>query len=228
MEVSESTDGLDLRETLRFDPKGMQNLVLIREEELDGEKVYHLKGLLASDAEGLLNPVPGSLAVITPIREVMVEAEFWIGVEDFLIRRTVQNVYMELSSDAGERGELSLELDMRLADYGKSVDILAQNIKSASGTRASGSQEAVPLPATATPVLVVTAPPTAEVTASTPSPVATVAPASTSTLEPWTEIDLSAGLLWSYESDGAFYPWTLMVDGVLYVGSADDHLHALV
>ena len=139
-QVSDSSDGLDLRETLRFDPDGMENLALVGEGELDGEDVYHLKGFLASDAGGLLNSVPGSLVIVTPMGEVIVGVEFWIGVEDFLVRRTIQNIYMELSSDTGEGGELSLELDMRLSNYGDSVDIKAPNMESMSGTGASESQ----------------------------------------------------------------------------------------
>ena len=92
--------------------------MLIGEEELDGEKVYHLRGSLASDAGGLLNSVSGALVGMTPLGEVVVEVEFWIGVGDFLVRRTIQNIDIELSSDIGEGGELNLELDMRLSDYG--------------------------------------------------------------------------------------------------------------
>ena len=165
-QVSDSWDGLDLRETLRFDPDSMENLVLIGEEELDGEKVYHLKGSLASDAEGLLNSVPGSLVMVIPIGGVLVGVEFWIGVEDFLVRRTIQNIDIELSSDMGKGGELSLELDMRLSDYGKSVDIQAPDMESTSGTEASESQ-AVPAPATPSHVATVT--PTSKATAAPPA-----------------------------------------------------------
>ena len=122
-QVSDSWDGLDLRETLRFDPDSMENLVLIGEEDLDGEKVYHLKGSLASDAEGLLNSVPGSLVMVIPIGGVLVGAEFWIGVEDFLVRRTIQNIDIELSSDMGKRGEWSLS-----GAYVLSADLARVNI----------------------------------------------------------------------------------------------------
>ena len=84
----------------------MGNLALIGEEELDGERVYHLRGFLASDAGGLLNSVPGALVGMTPIGEFVVEVEFWIGVGDFLVRRTIQNISVELSSDISEGGEL--------------------------------------------------------------------------------------------------------------------------
>ena len=197
-QVSDSSDGLDLRETLRFDPDGMENLVLIGEGELDGENVYHLKGLLASDAGGLLNSVPGSLAMVTPMGEVIVGVEFWIGVEDFLVRRTIQDIYMELSSDTGEGGELSLELDMRLSGYDDSVDIQAPNMESTSGTGASESQSVTPIP--------VIVPPTPEITATPPLP--------RPTSEPWAVIDLTERLLWSYETVGDVLPiclwwWTV-------------------
>ena len=209
-QVSDSSDGLDLRETLRFDPDGMENLVLIGEGELDGENVYHLKGLLASDAGGLLNSVPGSLVMVTPMGEVIVGVEFWIGVEDFLVRRTIQDIYMELSSDTGEGGELSLELDMRLSGYGDSVDIQPPNMESTSGPGASESQSVTPIP--------VIVPPTPEVTATPPLP--------RPTSEPWAVIDLTERLLWSYETVGDVLP-SMVVDGVLYAGSEDSHVYAL-
>ena len=227
-EVTDTTDGLDLPETIRFDPEDTENLVLIGEEELDGEKVYHLKGILASDAGGLLNSVVhGSWFMVTPMGEVIVEAEFWVGVEDFLIRRIIQNTHIELSADTGERGELSLELDMRLSDYGKSMDIQAPDIESMSGTGATESQEAAPIPATATPLPVATRPPTPEITSTTPSPVSTVASPSTSTPQPGPVIDLLAGLLWSYKVDSEVLPWPLIDEGVLYIGASDGHVYAL-
>ena len=61
---------------------------------------------LASDAGGLLNSVPGALVGMTPIGEVVVEVEFWIGVGDLLVRRTIQNISVEPSSDISEGGEL--------------------------------------------------------------------------------------------------------------------------
>ena len=163
-QVSESSDGLDLRETLRFDPKGMENLALIGEEELGGEKVYHLRGFLAGDAGGLVNSVPGGLVGMTPLGGVVVEVEFWIGVGDFLVRRTIQNIDIELSSDISEGGELRLELDMRLSDYGGPVDIQAPDVESTLGT-GPGYSEETPIPApTATPTP--TAKPPARVTIS--------------------------------------------------------------
>ena len=168
-QVSESLDGLDLRETLRFDPEGMENLVLVGEEELNGEKVYHLRGSLASAVGGLLNFVPGALVGMTPLGEVVVEAEFWIGVGDFLVRRTIQNIAIELFSDFGE---LNLELDMRLSDYGDPVDIQAPDVESTLGTGPgySETQAATPIPVpTATPVSAIAIPPTPENTP-TPSP----------------------------------------------------------
>ena len=183
-QVSDSSDGLDLRETLRFDPDGMENLVLIGEEELDGEKVYHLRGFLASDAGGLLNSVPGALVGMTPLGEVVVEVEFWIGVGDFLVRRTIQNIDIELSSGIGEGGELNLELDMRLSDYGGPVDIQAPDVESTFGTGPgySETQAPTPIPApTATPVPAIAIPPTPE---STPTPAPTAKPPATATPPP--------------------------------------------
>ena len=227
-EVTDTTDGLDLPETIRFDPEDTENLVLIGEEELDGEKVYHLKEILASDAGGLLNSVVhGSWFMVTPMGEVIVEAEFWVGVEDFLIRRIIQNTHIELSADTGERGELSLELDMRLSDYGKSMDIQAPDMESMSGTGATESQEAAPIPATATPLPVATRPPTPEITTTPATPVSTVAPTSTSTPESVPMIDLLAGLLWSYEVDSEVLPWPLIDERVLYIDANDGHVYAL-
>ena len=178
-QVSESLDGLDLRETLRFAPEGMENVALIGEEELGGEKVYHLRGSLASDAGGLLNFVPGELVGMTPLGEVVVEVEFWIGVGDFLVRRTIQNIDIELFSDIGE---LNLEFDMRLSDYGDPVDIEAPDVESTLGT-GPGYSEATPIPApTATPVPAITIPPTPESTPTpTAEPMATPTPAPTRT-----------------------------------------------
>ena len=44
---------------------------------------------------------------------------------------------------------------------------------------------------------------------------------------PGSDVDLFEEPLWSFEADGAFYPWTLTVEGIIYVGSEDDHLRAL-
>ena len=164
-QVSDSSDGLDLRETLRFDPEGMENLGLIGEEELYGEKVYHLRGFLASDAGELLNSVPGALVEMTPLGEVVVEVSFWIGVGDFRVRRTIQNIDIELSSNISEGDDLNLELDMRLSDYNEPVDIQAPYVDCALriGPGYSETQAATPMPVpTATPVPAIPIPPTPE------------------------------------------------------------------
>ena len=195
--VSEPSDGIDLREILRLDPEGMKNLALIGEEELDGEKVYHLKGSLAGDAGGLLNSVHRALAGVTLLGEVVVEAEFWIGAGDFLVRRTIQNVDVELSSDIGEGGELHLELDMRVSDHGDPVDIQAPDVESALGTGPgfSETQSATPIPApTATPVPAITIPP--------PSPTPTPAPEPTPTPAPLATIDMQHATLETLQEAG--------------------------
>ena len=237
-QVSDSSDGLDLRETLRFDPEGVENLVLIGEEELDGEKVYHLRGFLAGDAGGLLNSAPGALVWMTPLGEVVVEVELWIGIGDFLVRRTVQYIDIELSSDITEGGELNLKLDMRLSDYGDPVDIQAPDVESALGT-GPGYSETTPIPApTATPVPAIAIPPTPESTptpaptaklpaTATPPPPSPTFPPPTSTPEQEPAVDLLAHLLWSYETGGPIYFSPTVVDGVLYAGSSDHHLYSL-
>ena len=186
-QVSDSSDGLDLRETLRLDAEGMENLMLIGVEELSGEKVYqvyHLRGFLASDAGGLLNSAHGALVGVTPIGEVVVEAEFWIGVEDFLVRRTIQNIDIELSSDIVEGDDLNLELDMRLSDYGEPVDIQAPDVESALGTGPEYS-EATPIPApTATPVPAITIPSPSPTPVPTPEPTPTPSPLATIDIQP--------------------------------------------
>ena len=139
----------------------MGNLGLIGEEELYGEKVYHLSGFLASDAGGLLNSVPGAFVEMTPMGEVAVEVEFWIGVGDFLVRRTIQNIDIELSSNTSESGDLNLELDMGLSDYGEPVDILVPECTLGPGY--SETQAATPMPVHSnTPVPAIPIPPTPE------------------------------------------------------------------
>ena len=100
-----------------LDPAVVEDFVLVGEEELDGERVYHLGG-----------PVPGTtLADLLDdpgVEGGEGEVEYWIGVKDLLVRRTA--VELEVLQDdpiTGEAIMLKMTAVATLSDYGKPVDI---------------------------------------------------------------------------------------------------------
>ena len=99
-----------------FDPEVVEGFNLVGEEQLDGEHVYHLKGTVSGEAlADLLDDLQ--------VGDGKGEVEYWIGVQDFLVRKTA--IQAELSADDGGTNALKMQIVMTLSDYGKPVDIQA-------------------------------------------------------------------------------------------------------
>ena len=83
--------------------------------QLSDERVYHVKG-----------PVTGSaladLLDDSPVRDREGEVEYWIAVEDFLVRKVA--IHAETPSAPGRAPSVT-QVVMMLYDYGKTVDIRA-------------------------------------------------------------------------------------------------------
>ena len=100
-----------------FGPEVAQGFVLVGEETLDGESVYRVRGPVSGEvlAEMLNDPSIGNGEG---------EVEYWIGVEDSLVRRVV--IEMEITEDDPiTNSTIMLEMTAVtvLSDYNQPVDI---------------------------------------------------------------------------------------------------------
>ena len=123
-EVTTDADSIALftgpQEFLGADAFEIEGLVLVGKESLDGIRVYHLEGVAAP---GVFGEAEGEL-----------QAVFWIGVGDSLIRQIV--VEGELSLDGGADplfggggpGASTINLTMTFSDFGKDVTIVAPEV----------------------------------------------------------------------------------------------------
>ena len=102
--------------------------------QLDGERVYHLRGPVTGQALADLLDNPQAA-------DDEGEVEDWIGVEDFLIRKTA--VQAEAAVEAEDGGGMSTsktQVVMTLSDYGKPVDIQPPTRRSACSTSPSSGE----------------------------------------------------------------------------------------
>ena len=96
-------------------------LTLVGEETLDGVTVYHIMGNLAAETPGKTG--------------VEAEIEFWVGVEDSLVRQVVSTGAFELGDETFfeglgvSTGDASLTL--KFSEFGKSLSIEAPALDSA-------------------------------------------------------------------------------------------------
>ena len=118
----------DLREALRFNPDEVADFALIGEEDLDGEQVYYLRGSLNFEGGGPLGDVPTTVDENSLLGEVVGEVEYWIGVADFLVRKSVHHVVVAVSPSVDEGAGMRLMLVITLSDYGKPVSIQAPEV----------------------------------------------------------------------------------------------------
>ena len=120
---------------MRFGPETEAHFDLVGKEELNGEVVFHLKGGAAavrlpnvSSATDLVN------------RQV----EYWIGADDFLVRRAVLHSEASFAvptfSDqlVRETVRQSSDIIVTLTEYGKTVDIQAPDIPDTEEPTTSG------------------------------------------------------------------------------------------
>ena len=87
----------------------------LRATRLNGERVYHVTGPVTDQT--LV-----SLLDDTPVRGRQGEVEYWIGVDDYLVRRA--EIRAESPADDGAAATKT-RVVMTVSDYGKSVDIQA-------------------------------------------------------------------------------------------------------
>ena len=75
-------------------PETVAEFVMVGEEELDGEPVFHLKGSLSGDA--LANALDDERYQSVPGAG---EFEYWIGLGDFLVRKTEMRIEVSPSEE---------------------------------------------------------------------------------------------------------------------------------
>jgi hypothetical protein len=113
------TEGLD-----QLAPEDIEELEIAGEESLDGVPVYHLRGLVSAETLQL-----GELDM-----EEEVEGEFhidyWIGVQDGLVRKSTLEGEFEVSGE--EPTTVGLTMTAIYSGYGELVDIQAPEIATAS------------------------------------------------------------------------------------------------
>ena len=97
----------------------VEGFTLVGEERLDGERVYHLKGPVSGEALA-------DLLDDSQVENGEGEVEYWIGIEDFLVRKT--GIQVELPVDDSGADTFKMQVVMTLSDYGKSVDIQAPEL----------------------------------------------------------------------------------------------------
>ena len=97
---------------LTFDPNVAAGLSL-SEEQLNGERVYRVGGAAPGDTLADLLDDP-------QVTDGEGEVEYWIGIEDSLVRKTT--IQVELPPGNGSSG-LNMQIEMTLSDYGKPVEI---------------------------------------------------------------------------------------------------------
>ncbi len=106
-------------DVLSFVDNESQEFVLVGRGEIDGEEVYYLKGPFSADE--IEFPLPNIL-----VQEGSVE--YWIGIEDSLVRKIVVNVQTSESDDSSSiQGQVVWNVE--LAKYGESFDIQAPTVE---------------------------------------------------------------------------------------------------
>ena len=90
---------------------------LVGGELLDGDPVYHLAG----------GAPPGFRGGLSSGAELSVESasvEYWVGAEDFLVRRILVEFAAAHASPAGPSMPVLARMDVKFSGYGKDVDIV--------------------------------------------------------------------------------------------------------
>ena len=90
-----------------------EGFTLVSQGQLGGEQVYRMKGIVVGEALADLLDDP-------QVKDGKGEVEFWIGIEDSLVRKMTLQV--EPTSGSGSGG-LKMQIEMTLSAYGKPVDI---------------------------------------------------------------------------------------------------------
>ncbi len=97
-----------------LDTRAVEGFNPVIEEELVGERVYYLKGSVSREEMADLLDDPEETFSEG-------EVEYWVGAEDFLVRKMAVR---GISPEDGF-GSSTMEAEMRLSDYGKPVNIQA-------------------------------------------------------------------------------------------------------
>lgn len=117
--MTEGDAPLDPTIFMEIPPSGLADLSIVGEETIGGDRVYHLIG---SFKEEELGEIGGELQV-----------EYWIGIEDSLLRKMYLEGEMEVSGEGflteDITGGISLAVTMNLSDFGKTVVIEIPEMK---------------------------------------------------------------------------------------------------
>lgn len=107
-------------------PEVIEGFTLAGEEmlggALSGERVYYLSGPVSGETLAQLLDDPET-------REGTGEVEYWIGVYDFLVRKTVIRFTLPVDDDAAEADAFTGWVAITLSDFGKPVDIQAPEVQ---------------------------------------------------------------------------------------------------
>ena len=107
-----------------FAPEVAEAFTLVGEEQLDSERVYYLRGAVSGQALSDLLDDP-------QVEGGEGEVEYWIRVEDFLVRKARIRVELPVDDSIIDSGAdtLKMQVVMILSDYGKPVDIQAPEVE---------------------------------------------------------------------------------------------------
>ena len=107
-----------------FAPEVAEGFTLVGEEQLAGERVYYLRGPVSRQALSDLLDDP-------QVEGGEGEVEYWIGVEDFLVRKAEIRFELPVDDSINDSGAdtLKMQVVMVLSDYGKPVDIQAPEVE---------------------------------------------------------------------------------------------------
>lgn len=106
-----------------FGPEVIEGFTLAGEELLGGERVYYLSGPVSGETLAYILEDPEA-------REGTGEVEYWIGVDDFLVRKTVIRFALTVDDDAVEADTFNAWVAITLSDFGKPVDIQPPDVLS--------------------------------------------------------------------------------------------------
>ena len=104
---------------------------LVGREYLDGEIVYHVKGAISGKARADPFDDPHAENGGSEVEFWSGEAEYWIGVEDFLVRKVVLQTEVPVDKSIADSGADTQKMTYVaiLSDYGKPVDIRAPEVE---------------------------------------------------------------------------------------------------
>ena len=109
---------------LDLDPVIAQGPTLLGQEDLNGQRVYHLKAVMSGKALA-------EALDLQPSGSWKGDVEIWVGVNDFLIRKSLIQIESPVDTRSFTAGAnpITTRVMMSLSDFGKTVDIQAPQVQ---------------------------------------------------------------------------------------------------